>query len=314
MSLFPVKFKQDSVNGGAYNYRQKAATLWRDSLESGYGVTYDSGFVYRTDFMGFPAAASLAAAQAGGMSWLKTDIGAATGSAVLTSNKQFGNVKLSTTAAGTGIGTQVLFAGLLPSGFVSKTNNRLIFECSLDLSSSLLGSTTAGATITAPCFFAGLTTSATGAETVFTTATLAIPTTRSLIGFSRVSSNTVTGGLVFTSQFAGSTAYTQTILTAAQMATLAATSTKLNLGLALNGVNPAGTRTVDIVVNGEYYASTTIPVNATQMPAVAVDGPSVSAVSGDVLVPVIAVADTTTAGTVAALSLEVDWLEVNQTS
>ena len=297
MSLFPVKYKKDSVNGGVYDFRQKSAVLWRNALESGYPTTLDNGYNSFSEYGNIAISANLATAQALGLGWLKFDIGAAT-STITHSAKDFGVTKLATSVAGTGIGTQIIQAGLIPGGVNAKTTNRMIYECSIDLASS----GAPGAATTAPCFLAGLISSVTGLESSLTTASGVRLATRSMMGFQRISSNTVPGDLVFFSQLGGQTAYTQTVLTAAQLAALNVLSTKLNLGFALNSRN-----SIDIVVNGERYATslTTPPIfsGATaQIPALL-----------ETMLPVFTVLDTITTGTVAALSLEVDWSEAHQT-
>lgn len=275
MSLFPVKIKRDSVNGGSYDYRQKSAVLWRDALESGHPTTYDNGYKVASDM----SAVTTGVVGTGG--WLVSDIGTVTPSAFLVVAAQNGVGRLSTGATTVGEGVQACLGA--PSGLLSTASNRVIGEVALDLGTI------------SPSFFIGAINTTSGADLALTVTTGARNTAKSHIGFYRVSAAGTLGDLYFTSKLEGSPDVTTeaVVLTAAQMAALAVVSTKLNLGFAINQHN-----TVDVVVNGERYKTVSDTITQASLPAIT-----------EYLSPVIVTQDYITSGALGAVAIDCDWYQ-----
>lgn len=51
MSLHPARVQRDSVNGGTYNFREKAACVWRSALDNENAIDFSNGSRYFQDFM-----------------------------------------------------------------------------------------------------------------------------------------------------------------------------------------------------------------------------------------------------------------------
>lgn len=281
MSLYPVRVKQDSVQGGTYNPRQKASSLWRNVTERGSFGSYELGSRDGEDFHSVTSATS-------GSEWIRADIGTVTPSAFVQVAKDHGVARLSTGATTFAEGIQVLRA--VPASTVAiRGGATVVFEASIDVETGAAG------TGTAPNFFCGLFNATGTSDGILTVTTGAISTAKSYIGFVRNTSASGTlGNLLFSSRLQGTGVSTVTVLTAAEVATLvAANGGKLNLGFRVNGRT-----SVEIYVNGEYYKTASEAVSSANLPA-----------ATEYLTFGMSVLDFITASALGSVSLECDWYE-----
>lgn len=291
MSSYPVRVKSDSVNGGTYDYRKKAAALWRDSLEQGAPLNGNNGSGEFIDFTGISAVATAGAVTS---DWLITAQGApSTANTATMRPAKHGVYRLGTAATGAvAVGGQICRNGTA-GPIVIESSGRVLFETSLD---NLLAATG----VCAPNFFTGLYAQAANSDKIIA-ATAVLNTTRGYIGFARLGSAAGTlGALTFVGckDAAGSQA-TVTVLTAAQVATLVAANTKINLGFSVN----AGQQ-VEIFVNGEYQKTASDAFNLIQSVTATICIP----LSTIGLTPAFAWLDFITSGSIGTVSMDADWV------
>lgn len=288
MSLHPVRVQRDSVNGGTYNFREKAACVWGSALDNENAIDFSHGSRYFKDFESIADAPAVGTAT-GEMSVKDLD-GSATSEACVKSvpltttaaRAQHGWVRASAATAADNRGIQVSFPEV---GDLTPTANKAIrVEYSLNLRK---GSD----------WFVGLGESATAIMTASDTMA-----DKDFIGFRRLG-----GGLTFVTHKTGVTEQSVTILTEAQLDLLAtglsssslASAAEVDLPLNIGFAFQLGS-IISIGVNGVSYPASVTTLNAANATTACIPTKTMTrtiCVGRD---------DTDDEATVA---LEIDWLE-----
>lgn len=287
MSLFTPRVKQDSTNGGTYDYRRKASALWRDALDQSNPINGSNGSGEWNDLT---AVTSVADGGLATSDWLISNQAAGTANTATMRPVKHGVQRFGTPATGAvARGGQICRNGT-GGPIVIESAGRVVFETSLD---NLL----AGSGVCAPNFFTGLYAQAANTDKIIA-ATAVLNTTRGYIGFARVGSAAgVLGNLTFVAcKDAAGSQGTVTVLTAAQIATLVAANTKINVGFAVN----AGSQ-VEIFVNGEYQKTASDAFNVSHAAT------AIIPLSTIALTPAWAWLDYITSGSVGTVSMDADW-------
>lgn len=295
MSLHPVRVQRDSVNGGTYNFREKAACVWRSSLDNENAIDFSAGSRYFQDFISIADAPAVGTAT-GEMSVKDLDTNAtsevcvkAKPAATTAERAQHGWVRASGATAADLRGIQVNFPEI--GDMTLKTRN-LAVEYSINLRK---GSN----------YFVGLGESA--SAIMSDSVTMA---DKDFIGFRRLEASSLAGPLVFVTHKTGVTEQTTTLLTAAQLAALAtlgvgtSTASGAEIDLPINlgfSVNSSGVMAIS--VNGVNYPAAVAAINAAHA--------STACLPTLMMTRTICVgrASNVTNGDEATVAIELDWIE-----
>lgn len=296
MSLFPVRVQRDSVNGGTYNYREKAACVWGSALDNSNAINFSEGSRYFNDFTSIADAPAVGTAT-GEMSVKDLD-GNATSEACVKAKPagttaeraQHGWVRASATTGADLRGIQVNFPEI--GDVTLKSGKPTCFEASINLRK---GSN----------YFVGYGESA--AAIMSDSVTMA---NKDFIGFRRLEASSLSGPLVFVTHKTGVTEQTTTILTAAQLSALAtglvgtSTASGAEIDLPINlgfSVNASGVQSVS--VNGVNYPAAVAAINLANA--------TTACLPTLMMTRTICVgrASNATDGDEATVALEMDWIE-----
>lgn len=253
MSLFPHRPQRDSVQGGTYNFREKSAVVWGNTLDGANAVDFSNGSRYYQDFISIADAPAVGTAT-GEMSVKDLD-GNATSEACVkvkpatttAERAQHGWVRASAVTAADARGIQVSFPEIGDLTLKTKTT---VVEFSVNLRK---GSS----------WFIGLGENA--SAIMSDSVTMA---DKDFIGFRRLEASSLAGPLKFVTHLKGVTEQAVTLLTAAQVAALAtggvgtSTASAAEIDLPVNlafSVNSGGI--VAISVNGVPYPAAVTTLN-----------------------------------------------------
>lgn len=290
MSLFPVRVKQDSANGGTYDYRRKAASLWRDATENSAVL---SGVNGSGDFNDMTGLTSVATGGLVNSEWLITHVGSPTSFVTRQLPASHGVIRIGSPLTGAvARGGQLCRTGLAGPITIA-TSGRVVYECSLD---NIFGGNVPS-TPSAPNFFVGLYGQAANTDLILSTAG-ALNTTRGYIGFARTASTGSTlSNLTFCAcKDAAGAQLATTVLTAAEVAALYAANTKVNLGFeVINGSK------VSIFINGEYYKTASESFNTSHATTAVIPLSTIG------LTPAWAAVDMAATTSNVTVSMDVDW-------
>lgn len=254
MSLYTARVQRDSVNGGTYNFREKAACVWGSALDNTNAINFSEGSRYFKDFESIADAPAVGTAT-GEMSVKDLESNATSEACVkvkpattTAERAQHGWVRASAVTAADLRGIQVNFPEIGDLTLKASKNTAVEFSVNLRKGSS---------------WFVGCGESA--AAIMTDSITMA---NKDFIGFRRLEASSVAGPLVFVTHKTGVTEQTATILTAAQLAAMAtagvgtSTSTGAEIDLPINlgfSVNSGGL--VSISVNGVNYPAAVTTIN-----------------------------------------------------
>lgn len=295
MSLHPVRVQRDSVQGGTYNFREKAACVWGSALDNENAIDFSNGSRYFQDFMTIADAPAVGTAT-GEMSVKDLDTNAtseacvkAKPAATTAERAQHGWVRASATTGADLRGIQVNFPEI---GDLTPKVKTTAVEFSVN--------TRKGAN-----YFVGLGENA--AAIMSDSVTMA---DKDFIGFRRLEASSVAGPLVFVTHKTGVTEQTATILTAAQLAALAtagvgtSTASGAEIDLPLNlGFSFSSAGLVSISVNGINYPAAVNTINTAHA--------STACIPTLMMTRSICVgrASNATNGDEATVAMELDWIE-----
>lgn len=255
MSLHPVRVRRDSINGGIYNFRERSAVVWNNSLDNENAIDFSNGSRYFQDFMTIADAPAVGTAT-GEMSVKDLDTNATSEACVkfkpaatTAERAQHGWVRASATTGADLRGIQVSFPEVGDLTLKAGKNTAVEFSTNPRKGSS---------------WFVGLGENA--SAIMSDSITMA---DKDFIGFRRLEASSVAGPLKFVTHLKGVTEQAVTILTAAQLALLAtagvgtSTAAGADIDMPLNlafSANSGGV--VAISVNGVSYPAAVATINA----------------------------------------------------